>query len=203
MERIMKNLEAKKVVTKDKYAYMGAETFREFLKLYPYKNDYEWAGMLLKWLIFTYIDNFEIFRDFVSFPHQLCWTNDKIDVFGNADTLDFVYDICDVGDRYYIGENSIALNYERWVDRKNTICWINWYWLGDDIPESLFVDRNSMTEDDKKQWENAYYNMTWIIWRVVDNGKTEGYKIIDAIYSKQCILIAILDWTEKNADKLQ
>ena len=33
--------------------------------------------------------------------------------------------------------------------------------------------------------------------------KTAGEEIIDAIYSKQCILIAILDWTEKNADKLQ
>lgn len=199
----MKNLEAKNVITKDKYAYMNAKTFREFLKLYPYKNDYEWAGMLLKWLIFTYVDSFEIFRDFVSFPHQLCWTNGKIDIFGNADTLD-LYDICDGrGDRYYIGENSVTLNYERWVYREDTICWINWHWLGDDIPESLFVDRNNMTEDDKKQWEESYYNMAWIIWRAVDDGKTEGAKIIDAIYSSQCILIAILDWTEKNADKLQ
>ena len=196
----MNNVEAKKVITKDKYAYMNADTFREFLKLYPYKNNYEWADTLLKWIIFTYIDNFEIFRDFVSFPHQLCWTNDKIDIFGNADALD----ICDGrGDRYYIGDKSAKLNYERWMDRKNTICWIGWHWFGDDIPESLFADRDSMTEDDKKQWEERYYSMTWIIWRVVDNGKTEDYKIIDAIYSKQCILIAILDCTEKNADKLQ
>lgn len=181
---------------------MNADTFREFLKLYPYKNDYEWADTLLKWIIFTYIDNFELFSDFTSFPHRLCWTNNKIDIFGNADTLDF--DICDGrGDRYYIGDKSAKLNYERWVDRENTIALIGWHWLGDDIPESLFADRDSMTEDDKKQWEESYSNMTWIIWRVVDNGKTEGYKIIDAIYSKQCILIAILDWTEKNADKLQ
>ena len=198
MERIMKNLEAKKVVTKDKYAYMGAETFREFLKLYPYKNDYEWAGVLLKWLIFTYIDNFEIFRDFVSFPHQLCWTNDKIDIFGNADTLDFVYDICDGR-----GDNIAKQNYERWMDRKNTICWIGLHWFEGDIVETLFVDRDNMTEDEKRQWEESYSNMTWIIWRAVDDGKTECEKIIDAIYSKQCILIAILDWTEKNADKLQ
>lgn len=199
----MKNLEAKKVVTEDKYAYMNAETFKEFLKLYPYKNNYEWAETLLKWLIFTYVDNFETFRDFVSFPHILCY-NGKIDIFGNSDTLDFVYDIDDGrGDRYYIGDNSATLNYERWVDRKNTIAWISWYWFDDDIVEPLFTDRANMTEDDKKQWEESYYNMTWIIWRVVDNGKTEGEKIIDAIYSKQCILIAILDWTEKNADKLQ
>ena len=200
----MKNLEAKKVVTKDKYAYMNADTFKEFLKLYPYKNDYEWAGTLLKWLIFTYIDNFELFSDFTSFPHQLLWGNDKIDICGNADVLDFVYDICyGRGDRYYIGDKSVALNYERWMDRKNTIAWIGWHWFEDDVVEPLFVDRDSMTEDDKREWENAYYNMAWVVWRAVDDGKTEGSKIIDGIYSSQCILIAILDWTEKNADKLQ
>lgn len=197
----MKNLEVEQIVT-DKYAYMNAETFREFLKLYPYKNDYEWADTLLKWLIFTYVDNFEIFSDFTSFPHILLWGNDKIDICGNADTLDF--DICDGrGDRYYIGDKSVKLNYERLVDRENTIGWIGWHWFGDDTPDSLFVDRGNMTEDDKKQWEESYSNMTWIIWMAVDDGKTEGSKIIDAIYSKQCILIAILDWTEKNADKLQ
>ena len=202
MERIMKNLEAKKIITKDKYAYMNADTFREFLKLYPYKNDYKWADTLLKWLIFTYIDNFEIFSDFASFPHILLWGNDKIGICGNADTLDF--DICDGrGDRYCIGENSAKLNYERWMDRKNTICWIGWHCFGGEIIEPLLVDRDSMTEDDKREWEKSYYNMTWTIWRAVDDGKTEGAKIIDAIYSSQCILIAILDWTEKNADKLQ
>ena len=200
----MKNLEAKKVVTKDKYAYMNADTFREFLKLYPYENNYKWAETLLKWLIFTYIDNFEIFSDFTSFPHQLLWGNDKIDICGNCGTLDFVYDICyGIGDRYYIGDKSATLNYERWMDRKNTIAWIGWHWFEDDIVEPLLVDRDSMTEDDKREWENAYYNMAWVVWRAVDDGKTEGSKIIDAIYSSQCILIAILDWTEKNADKLQ
>lgn len=200
----MKNLEAKKVVTEDKYAYMNAKTFREFLKLYPYENSYEWAGTLLKWLVFVYVDDFETFRHFVLLPHRLSWCNDEIDIYEDNSVLDFVYEVDNGrGDRHYIGDNSATLTYKWWKDREDTICWISWYWYENDIVEPLFMDRDSMTEDDKKQWEESYYNMTWVIWRVVDDGKTAGEEIIDAIYSEQCILIAILDWTEKNADKLQ
>ena len=163
----MNNVEVEQIT--DKYAYMNAKTFKEFLKLYPLSSTYEWAGMLLKWLVFTYVDDFETFRHFVLLPHRLAWNNGEIDIYEDNSVLD----------------------------------WISWYWFEDDIVEPLFADRSDMTEDDKQQWEESYYNITWVVWRVVDNGKTAGEEIIDAIYSKQCILIAILDWTEKNADKLQ
>lgn len=199
----MNNVEVEQIVT-DKYAYMNAKTFREFLKLYPYENSYEWAGTLLKWLVFVYVDDFETFRHFVLLPHRLSWCNDEIDIYEDNSVLDFVYEVDNGrGDRHYIGDNSATLTYKWWKDREDTICWISWYWYENDIVEPLFMDRDSMTEDDKKQWEESYYNMTWVIWRVVDDGKTAGEEIIDAIYSEQCILIAILDWTEKNADKLQ
>lgn len=200
----MNNVEVEQIVTEDKYAYMNAKTFREFLKLYPYENSYEWAGTLLKWLVFVYVDDFETFRHFVLLPHRLSWCNDEIDIYEDNSVLDFVYEVDNGrGDRHYIGDNSATLTYKWWRNRDDTIAWISWYWFENDIVEPLFADRADMTEDDKKQWEESYYNMTWVIWRVVDDGKTAGEEIIDAIYSEQCILIAILDWTEKNADKLQ
>ncbi|MZT02011.1 hypothetical protein [Blautia wexlerae] len=198
----MNNVEVEQIT--DKYAYMNAKTFKEFLKLYPLSSTYEWAGMLLKWLVFTYVDDFETFRHFVLLPHRLAWNNGEIDIYEDNSVLDFIYEVdSGCGDRHYIGDNSATLDYEWWRNREDTICWISWYWFEDDIVEPLFADRSDMTEDDKQQWEESYYNITWVVWRVVDNGKTAGEEIIDAIYSKQCILIAILDWTEKNADKLQ
>lgn len=200
----MKNLEAKKVVTEDRYAYMGAETFKEFLKLYPYENSDAWARMLLKWLMFIYMDDFETFRHFVLLPHRLCYNNGEIDIYEDDSALDFVYEIDNGrGDRYCIGDNSATLSYEWWRNREDTICWISWYWFEDDIVESLFADRDSMTEDDKQQWEESYYNMTWIVWKVADDGKTEGEKTIEPTFCKQDILDAILEWTERNVDKLQ
>ena len=134
----------------------------------------------------------------------MAWNNGEIDIYEDNSVLDFIYEVdSGRGDRHYIGDNSATLDYEWWRNREDTICWISWYWFEDDIVEPLFADRSDMTEDDKQQWEESYYNITWVVWRVVDNGKTAGEEIIDAIYSKQCILIAILDWTEKNADKLQ
>ena len=200
----MKNLEAKKVVTEDRYAYMNAETFKEFLKIYPYENSDIWARTLLKWLVFTHMDDFETFRHFVLLPHRLCWNNGEIDVYEDDSALDFIYEIDDGrGDRYCIGDNSATLDYEWWRNREDTICWVSWYWFEDDIVEPLFVDRNSMSEDDKREWEESYYNMTWIVWKVADDGKTKGEETIEPTFCRQDALDAILEWAEKNADKLQ
>ena len=200
----MKNLEAKKVVTKDRYAYMGAETFKEFLEICPYENSDAWAETLLKWLVFTYVDDWETLRHFVLIPHRLCWNNGKINIFEDDNTLDFVYEIDNGrGGRYYIGDNSATLSYECWRDRENTICWISWDCLVEDIAEPLFADRNSMTESDKYEWERIFYMTLLIIWTVTDDGKTEGEETIEPTFCRQDALDAILEWTERNADKLQ
>lgn len=200
----MKNLEAKTVVTEDRYAYMGAETFKEFLEIYPYENSDAWAETLLKWLIFAYVDDWETLRHFVLIPHRLCWNDNKIAIYEDDITLDFVYEIDNGrGDRYCVGDNSATLNYECWRDRDDTICWISWYWLGDDIPEPLFVDRANMTENDKYEWERTFYMTTLIVWKVANNGKTAGEETIEPTFCRQDALDAILEWAERNADKLQ
>lgn len=200
----MKNVEVEQIVLRDRFAYMDAKTFKEFLDVYPYDGTHEWAGKLLKWLIFTYVDDWETLRHFVLIPHRLAWCNSEIDIYEDNSALDFVYEIDNGrGDRYYIGDNSATLNYEWWRDREDTICWISWYWYENDVVEPLFMDRDSMAEDDKKQWEESYYNMTWIIWKVADNGKTAGEETIEPDFCEIDVQDAILDWTEKNADKLQ
>lgn len=81
----MNNVEVEQIT--DKYAYMNAKTFKEFLKLYPLSSTYEWAGMLLKWLVFTYVDDFETFRHFVLLPHRLAWNNGEIDIYEDNSVL--------------------------------------------------------------------------------------------------------------------
>lgn len=87
----MNNVEVEQIT--DKYAYMNAKTFKEFLKLYPLSSTYEWAGMLLKWLVFTYVDDFETFRHFVLLPHRLAWNNGEIDIYEDNSVLDFIYEV--------------------------------------------------------------------------------------------------------------
>ena len=42
----MNNVEVEQIT--DKYAYMNAKTFKEFLKLYPLSSTYDWHGITAK-----------------------------------------------------------------------------------------------------------------------------------------------------------
>lgn len=48
--------------------------------------------MPLKWLVFTYVDDFETFRHFV-LPHRLAWNNGEIDIYEDNSVLDFIYEV--------------------------------------------------------------------------------------------------------------
>ena len=190
----MKNLEAKTVVTEDRYAYMNAKTFKEFLELYKYENSDVWAETLLKWLIFTYVDDWETLHHLLLIPHRLCWSNGEIDIYEDDITR---------GGMYYIGDNSATLSYECWRDRENTICWIRLHWQWTNSNEQLFMDRTNMTKNDKDEWERIFKMIQWVVWKAEDDGKTEGEKTIEPTFCKQDVFDAILEWTERNADKLQ
>lgn len=223
----MKNLEAKTVVTEDRYAYMNAKTFKEFLKLYPYddsayEDDDIWMKPLLKFLMVTYVNNWKTFRRIAFNPHRLCWNNGEICIYEDSDTL---YPACKtndvIGNRYYSGNInyiewlnrnvSATLNYERWRNRENTICWINMYWLGCDIPEPLFMNRTNKRKVGKWEWERIFNMMAWIVWDVADNGKTEGTETIEPNFCKGDAHVfykwdagkSILEWAKRNVDKLQ
>lgn len=199
----MKNAEIEQIVIRDRFAYMDAKTFKEFLDVYPYDGTHEWAGKLLKWLIFTNFTDWRTFCYFLAQPCRLCHDeNYGIDICPDGDTIDFVCGLYDRrGDEYNIGDNSATLKYSEWRERENTICWISWY--GDSISEQFFMDRDNMTEDDKRQWEDIYCDQTWIVWTAEDNEKTEGEETIEPDFCEWDVQDAILEWTKKNADKLQ
>lgn len=214
----MKNLEAKNVVTEDRYAYMNAETFKEFLELYPYDDSEMWGDSLMEWLMSTYVNDRKTFHHMAFNPYRVCWDNGGICIYEDSDTLDFSDFICELnyrrGDRYYsrnrnselnlIRDSSATLNYARWRNRENTICWISLYWTWTDSTEQLFMDRINMTKNDKDEWERIFKMIQWVVWTVSDDGKTEGTeKIKPMVGCRAHAGAAIFEWIERNVDKLQ
>ena len=182
----MNNVEVEQIVT-DRYAYMNVKTFKEFLKLYPLDNSYEWAGMLLKWLVYRDVAEWNTMKEFLSNPWRIAFKDGDFHMYPDPDVLDFVPG----------GENDkVCLVYSVWDNREGTLCWVNW--RGDSARKVWDADRSN-----PETWERAYHTLVWMCWFTGDNGNVGGSEVLGAYHSLRYVLECIIEFTVRRLDKFE